>query len=59
MLDYYPDRYSPVLEVKGQGHLGTKKTRFALPRPTQLAYEWYALAASGRLQQWTSAFAGS
>jgi len=46
MLAYYPDRSSPILEVKGQGHQG-QKMRLALRSPTQLAYEWYALAASG------------
>jgi len=42
------------LEVKGQRHQG-QKTHFALPTPTQLAYEWYALAASGMQQQRVSA----
>jgi len=32
--------------------------RLALPRPTRLAYEWYALAASAMQQERTSAFPG-
>jgi len=38
------------LEVKGQGHQG-QKMHLVLLRPTRLAYEWYALAASGTQQQ--------
>jgi len=52
VLAYYPDRSSLLLEVKGQGHQG-QKTRLVLRSPTQLAYEWYALAACARR---TSAF---
>jgi len=34
-----------LLCVRGQGHQG--ETRLVLQSPTQLAYKWYALAASG------------
>jgi len=48
VLVYYPDRSSPLLEVTCQRSRspGTK-TRLALRSPTWLAYEWYALVASG------------
>jgi len=46
VLTYYPDRSSPILEIKGQGHQG-QKMRLALRSPTRLAYEWYARAANG------------
>ena len=53
-LVYYLERSSPILEVRSQSRQGQKMC-LALPRPTRLTYEWYALAASGRLQQRASA----
>jgi len=51
VFDYYPDRPSPILKFKGQGHQG-QKSAFALPIPTQVrACEWYALAAGVMQQQ--------
>jgi len=52
MFDYYPDRSSPILVVKGQRSRspGTKNAlRAANTHPG--AYEWYALAASRMPQQ--------
>jgi len=50
-----PDRSSPLLKVKGQGHR-RQKTRLELRSLTRLAYEWYAPLLLRRRR--ASAFAG-
>jgi len=49
VLACYLDRCSPLLEVKDQRSKSpeTKNVVRAAKPPPQLAYEWYALAASG------------
>ena len=61
MLDYYPDRSSPVLEVKGQGHLGQKNTSRCQDPPSlhTNGMRWLQAAGSTSVtQQWMSAFPG-